>query len=87
MKKVPLKWADFGKNGAVFRNGGVGWQLGEIQNQPGGFDEKCLVTLALYQISQSASQQTLRVVEVPRFLSIFYGIISKSLSFVKKSVR
>ena len=40
MKKVPLKWADFGKNGAVFRNGGVGRPVGRNSEPAGRFRRK-----------------------------------------------
>ena len=45
MKKVPIKWAE---NGALFLEM-VGWGglLDGIKNQLGGFDKKCLVTLAV----------------------------------------
>ena len=40
MKKVPLKWADFGKNGAVFRNGVVGRPVGRNSEPAGRFRRK-----------------------------------------------
>ena len=40
MKRVPLKWADFGKNGAVFRNGGVGRPVGRNSEPAGRFRRK-----------------------------------------------
>ena len=40
MKKVPLKWADFGKNGAVFRKGRVGRAVGRNSEPAGRFRRK-----------------------------------------------
>ena len=51
----------------------VGWggQLGGIQNQPGGFEEKCLVTLLLSATGLAKRQKgttALEKVEVHKFL-------------------
>ena len=56
----------------------VGWggQLGGIQNQPGGFEEKCLVTLTIHEQGQPASDKTYFL-----FLFIFDEILSTFWAF------
>ena len=56
-KKVPIKWADFGKNGAVFRKGRVGRAVGRNLEPAGRFRRKTSGhTASALQVGKSYSR-------------------------------